>query len=253
MKNHIRSLRQRFMNRNPLCNFRTPYDFRTEMRTRSWASGYRFIIRFVSEEMMLGLGVFKSWFNEQIIRSHNVDIGKNFQIGPQKCDFFIPKGGHIHIRDNVKFYTPIELVTNTQNFSDVKIVIGDRTTVGANVSIRAAKLITIGAYCMIARGVTIIDTNAHPLDPDKRIRRERIPDDEIRAVEIGNNVWIGEGAVICPGVTIGSGSIIGANSVVIKDVPENVVVLGNPARVASWLKNIKLTKNNQKRINEKIK
>jgi len=165
-----------------------------------------------------------------------MSLAHDVKVGNQPLRLFIPQGGHVTIGAHVKIYTPIELVTNTQNYDRVEISIGSWTTIGANVSIRAAKEISIGSYCLIAPNVTIIDTNAHPLDPDKRKRRERIPDSEIRPVKIGNNVWIGERAVINPGVSIGDGSIVGANAVVIKDVPENTVVLGNPARVASWLK-----------------
>ena len=195
----------------------------------------RFFIRFFYEEITLLTGVYKSWLNRQILLSHNILIGTNFQIGPQNNILFIPEGGHINIGDDVKINTPVEFVTNTLNFKDVSISIGDGTHIGFNNSIRAAKRITIGKKCILAPFVTIIDTNAHPLDPDKRLKCERIPDHEIRPVEIGNNVWIGERAIITPGVRIGDGAIVGANAVVIKDVPEKTIVAGNPAKVVKKL------------------
>ena len=57
-----------------------------------------------------------------------------------------------------------------------------------------------------------------------------------KKVTIGNNVWIGGGAVICPGVTIGENTTIGAGSVVIKDIPANVIAAGNPCKVIREIK-----------------
>lgn len=71
----------------------------------------------------------------------------------------------------------------------------------------------------------------HPIDP--KIRCSGL---ELAApVKIGNNVWIGGGAIICPGVTIGDHTTIGAGSVVVKDIPAKVVAAGNPCRVIKYL------------------
>lgn len=89
--------------------------------------------------------------------------------------------------------------------------------------------ITIGDNCLMAPGVHIYAAT-HPVDP-----KHRKDDDEYYElaypVKIGNNVWIGGKAVICPGVTIGDNCVIGAGAVVVKDVPANSVVAGNPAKV----------------------
>lgn len=232
----LKDLRWKLYSRNPMSDLRTPYVIRQEWERREERSFSRFLIRFFCEETGLLFGAYKCWLNRQILLSHNVTIGKNFRIGSSKNILYIPTGGHVLIGDDVKINTPIELATITMNFNDVLISIGNQTHLGFNVSIRAAKKIRIGDNCLIAPFVTIIDTNAHPLDPDKRIRHERVPDNEIRPVEIGDNVWIGERAIITPGVKIGDGSVVGANSLVTKDVPENTIVAGNRARVASWLK-----------------
>lgn len=72
-----------------------------------------------------------------------------------------------------------------------------------------------------------IYTAYHPTDP--KIRQTGL---ELAApIKIGNNVWIGGGAIICPGVTIGNNTTIGAGSVVVKDIPKNVVAAGNPCRI----------------------
>lgn len=92
--------------------------------------------------------------------------------------------------------------------------------------------VTIGDNCMLAPDVHIYSAT-HPLDPK---HRQTAPDyyELTKPVVIGDNVWIGGKAVICPGVTIGDNSVIGAGSVVIKDVPANVVVAGNPAKIIRY-------------------
>jgi maltose O-acetyltransferase len=78
-----------------------------------------------------------------------------------------------------------------------------------------------------------IYTAYHPVDP-----AERLTGLELAApIAIGNNVWIGGGAIICPGVTIGDNTTIGAGSVVTKDIPANVVAVGNPCKVIRTLEN----------------
>ncbi|XP_055326144.1 maltose O-acetyltransferase-like [Sitodiplosis mosellana] len=93
--------------------------------------------------------------------------------------------------------------------------------------------ITIGDNCLLAPGVQIYAAT-HPLNP-----KYRKDDDEYYElafpVKIGNNVWIGGNAIICPGVTIGDNVVVGAGSVVTKDVPSDVVVAGNPAKVIRTL------------------
>lgn len=70
-------------------------------------------------------------------------------------------------------------------------------------------------------------TTTHPLDPIERATGKEF----CAAVTIGDDCWIGGGAIILAGVTIGKGSVIGAGSVVTKDIPEGVVAAGNPCRV----------------------
>ena len=86
--------------------------------------------------------------------------------------------------------------------------------------------IFIGNHVMFGPNVTIA-TAGHPVEPElrRKVAQFNIP------VHIGNNVWIGAGAVILPGVHIGDNTVIGAGSIVTKDIPANVVALGNPCRV----------------------
>ena len=91
--------------------------------------------------------------------------------------------------------------------------------------------VTIGVNCMLAPGVHIY-TATHPLDPIERISGSEYG----KPVTIGDNVWIGGRAIINPGVTIGDNAVIASGAVVTKDVPNNVVVGGNPAKIIKKLK-----------------
>jgi maltose O-acetyltransferase len=85
--------------------------------------------------------------------------------------------------------------------------------------------IKIGDHCFFGPAVQIYAAT-HPLDPVLRRTQEFG-----KPVTIGSDVWVGGGAIICPGITIGSRSVIGAGSVVTKDIPGGVLAAGNPCRV----------------------
>lgn len=86
--------------------------------------------------------------------------------------------------------------------------------------------VRFGDNCMLAPGVQIY-TATHPIDPTERNSGKEYA----KPITIGNNVWIGGSAVINPGVTVGDNAVIASGAVVTKDVPDNVVTGGNPARV----------------------
>ena len=107
---------------------------------------------------------------------------------------------------NVHFGKNVIINFNANIVDDGDIFIGDDVMIGPNVKIAAA---------------------CHPISP--KLRKHKLQYN--KPVHIGNNMWIGMGACILPGVTIGDNSIVGAGAVVTKDVPENVIVGGCPARV----------------------
>jgi maltose O-acetyltransferase len=87
-------------------------------------------------------------------------------------------------------------------------------------------LITIGNNCLLAPHVCI-SAATHPLDAERRARGEEFT----APITIGDNVWIGANATICPGVSLGNGVVVGAGAVVTKSFPDNVVVGGVPAKI----------------------
>lgn len=104
--------------------------------------------------------------------------------------------------------------------------IGPRTFVNYNLTALDVATITIGADCQLGPGVQLL-TPTHPVEPEPR--RDKL--EAALPIVLGDNVWLGGGVVVCPGVTIGDNTVVGAGAVVTKDLPANVVAVGNPARV----------------------
>lgn len=108
------------------------------------------------------------------------------------------------------------------------IRIGDCSLICPGVRISSACRITIGHSVMMANRVYLTDSDWHDLY-DRTAPGRGMP------ICIGDNVWLGDSAIVCKGVTIGDNSVIGAGAVVVDDVPPNAVAAGNPARVVKTL------------------
>ncbi len=108
--------------------------------------------------------------------------------------------------------------------------IGDNCKIGDRVHIVASESVVIGSDCLMASHIFISDTNHGDNFSDPTV-----PPDErpltTSPVSIGNQVWIGEGAAILPGATIGNGCIVGAHAVVKGQIPDYCIVAGAPAKV----------------------
>lgn len=109
-----------------------------------------------------------------------------------------------------------------------RIQIGRYSLICPGVRIGSANSVTIGDNCMIASNVYISDSDWHDI-------YNRVSMGTTAPVNIEENVWIGDSAIICKGVTIGENSIIGAGAVVSRDIPGNSIAAGNPAKVVKVL------------------
>lgn len=108
--------------------------------------------------------------------------------------------------------------------------VGDRTFVNYGLVALDVAAITIGEDVQIGPNVQLL-TPTHPLDPETRRARW----EAAHPISIGSNVWLGGGAVVLPGVTIGDNTVVGAGAVVTRDLPADMVAVGNPARVVRSL------------------
>ena len=102
--------------------------------------------------------------------------------------------------------------------------IGARTFINWDCSVLDGGGIEIGRHCQIAPGVELT-TATHPIDPGPR----RDGWESAAPISIGDNVWLGTGAIVCPGVSIGNDTVVGAGAVVVRDLPAGVVAVGVPA------------------------
>ena len=135
---------------------------------------------------------------EEMLKGMFAEIGENCYIEPPLHSNW--GGKHVHFGKNVYANFGLTLVDDTH--------------------------IYVGDYTMIAPNV-VIATAGHPINPELREKAYQFN----LPVHIGRNCWIGAGALIMPGVTIGDNTVIGAGSVVTKDIPANVIAVGNPCRV----------------------
>ncbi len=124
--------------------------------------------------------------------------------------------------------------------------VGEGTEIRPPLHVDYGSNITIGARCFVNFGLVALDvapitigddvqigphvqllTPTHPVEPEAR----RAKWEAAEPITIGDNVWLGGGVIVCPGVTIGENTVVGAGAVVTRDLPANVVAVGNPARV----------------------
>ncbi|HEY2718216.1 MAG TPA: acyltransferase [Solirubrobacteraceae bacterium] len=109
-----------------------------------------------------------------------------------------------------------------------EVEIGAKTVMGQECTISAYQHVSIGRECILADRVMLIDFDHGVTEVERPIRLQGIYKRDVR---VGHNVWIGYGACVLRGVTVGENSVVGTNAVVPKDVPANAVVGGVPARV----------------------
>ena len=135
---------------------------------------------------------------EAMLKEMLAEVGENCYIEPP---FHSNWGGkNVHLGKNVYFNFNATMVDDTH------IYIGDYTMLGPNV---------------------VIATAGHPILPELREKALQFN----MPVHIGRNCWLGAGVIVLPGVTIGDNTVIGAGSVVTKDIPANVVAVGNPCKI----------------------
>ncbi len=166
-------------------------------------------------------------------------VGRNLDIR-SVSDCRADKNGCITIGDNCRIFGVI------QSMDDGKISIGNNTCMYHRSIVGSVNRISIGNCVIISNHVHIFDNNNHPTSPAIRHKMcvggfdgeaWRWTYADAAPIVIEDDVWIGEGATVLKGVTIGKGAVVACQSVVTKDVPPYTIVAGNPARVVKKLEN----------------
>lgn len=173
---------------------------------------------------------FQQFYVNHFLRPQFESLGKNFNfMQPWYVEVF---GPYIHLGDHVNVMASSDAKVRFSVWTDHKdvegIFVGDACLICPGSRISAAKKITIGDGTMLASNAYVTDADWHGLYD----RRDTGPADP---VTIGDNVWIGDSSLVTKGVTIGDNSIIGARSIVLHDIPANVVAAGNPAQIIKEL------------------
>ena len=145
-------------------------------------------------------------------------------------------GPNIHLGDHVHVTALADKPVRLAVFEGLgRIDVGSYTIINPGVRVTSASHIKIGEACMLAMNCYLADADWHDIHHRIYALGRTEP------ITIGNNVWIGDSALITKGVTIGDNSVVGAYSVVTKDVPKNTIVAGNPAREIRQLDDSHLT------------
>ena len=170
------------------------------------------------------------FYSEHFLRPHFDSLGKTPTIiKPWHVEVF---GSPIIIGDYVSIIAASDNRVRLSVWTDKqvrgRIRIGDYCLLCPGVRISSASDINIGDNCMIASGAYVTDSDWHDI-------YNRIGFGKTDSVDIAHNVWIGDSAIVCKGVSIGENSIIGAGAVVVDSIPANCIAAGNPAQVVKLL------------------
>jgi len=174
---------------------------------------------------------FQNWYAHYFLAPQCEYYGRGLHfMKPWQVEIF---GGPIFLGDYTTLIASpdkkIRLTVWSKGINAGKIEIGRCCLICPGSRIMSASAVTIGDGCMLAQNACITDSDWHDLYDRSLAVGNTAP------VNLGNNVWIGDSAMIGKGVTIGDNAVIGACSVVVKDVPANAIAVGNPSAVLRYL------------------
>ncbi len=172
-------------------------------------------------------GHLERWYTNHFVAPQMAALGSGHNI--MKPWNIRINGGHIRVGDNLHVVTTSDRTVSLSTWAfeahQGHIDIGNNVLLCPGVRLDCATSISIGDNCMFAAGSYVTDADWHDIYDRTR------PVGNTREVNLAENVWIGDGAIVCKGVSIGENSIIGAGSIVTSNIPANVIAAGNPARV----------------------
>ena len=167
------------------------------------------------------------FYIRHFIEPQFTSLGKNYaMLKPWSIEIY---GAPIRIGDSVHLISNSEDKIRFTVLGDGAIELGNYVLICPSVRISSASSIKIGDNCMVASHAYLTDADWHDIYDRTQ------PIGNTAPIVLEDNVWIGDSALVCKGVTIGENSIIGAGAVVASDIPANSIAVGNPARVVKTL------------------
>lgn len=177
-----------------------------------------------------------SWrffWNEPLFRTKCEVVGAGLRI--EELPYIVGRG-RIILGARIRLSGKSSFIFGPNPTGTPELFVGDDTFIGHGCGLHVGRSVRIGRHCLIAGGVQIFDMDGHPLDAAERRAGSPTPSESILPVVISDDVWIGNGALILKGVTIGERAIVAARAVVTRDVPPDTIVAGNPAKIIKYLK-----------------
>ena len=160
-----------------------------------------------------------------VFRRHRVHGGRHALFRGRSP--VITNRGHLTLGDHLDLdgrAGPVRLTVQP----GASLAIGHGGFINGRTTIAAARSVRIGDDCLIGEGVSILDTDFHPVHADTPVA--------VAPVAIGRNVWLANHVTVLRGVTIGDHAVVGAGAVVTHDVPARAIAVGNPARVVGTVR-----------------
>jgi len=165
---------------------------------------------------------------EPFFKTYCTEYGRNLHTGV--FIHWVKGRGKLIVGDDVIIDGKCAFIFALRYTENPTLRIGNRVGIGHNSIFTIGREITIGNHVMIGGKVEMFDSPGHPTDPVlRRAGSPALPED-VKPIHIEDDAWIGSGAVIFPGVTIGRGSVVARGAIVMSNVPPYVVVAGSPAR-----------------------
>ena len=186
------------------------------------------------------LKILKEWWQFSVpirLRAQGVELGKDVRFYGKPI-VSMAKGSRICLGDRVVLCSDSRFTALGVNHPvllrtlrpGAAIIIGKNTGISGG-AICAAMSIEFGDECLLGANVTIADTDFHAIKPTERRFNNNSMEIGAAPIKIEDNVFIGTQSIVLKGVRIGADSVIGAGSVVVKNIPDGVIAVGNPARI----------------------
>ncbi len=166
---------------------------------------------------------------EPYLKAHCRRVGR--RVHTDAFLHWIQGRGVIEIGDDVLLDGKSSFAFTNRYTAEPTLTIGSRCYIGHGCRFVVGRSITIGSDVRLAAGVTLREASGHPLNPARRAEGAAAAAETVRPIVIGDGAWVGAEATILAGVRVGKGAVVATCAVVTRDVPDNVVVAGNPARV----------------------